>query len=248
MNLRYITCSDPRENLEPIKVVGLLKSFPLAELGIQVFPSTMGKGKEMYTWFNKVIEYAKESKEPLNFALHVNHKWCDEICTGNIPGEIKHFLKQKHSYTGQPLVSRVQLNIGDYTHEFNARKLADLISKWKKYEVILAYNSITRPQVEELKITGAQFTLLFDESYGAGIVPKKRLAPVYKDVQFGYAGGIAPATVSDTLDQIANVVPANYDTWIDAEGRLRDATRTMNLDLARDYLKNAMDWYTQHTK
>ena len=248
MKLRYITCSDPRENLAPVSVVDLLKSFPLAELGIQVFPSTMSKGKERYAWFNKVLEYAKVTKDQPNIALHVNYKWCDEICTGNIPGEIKHFLKQKHSYTDQPLISRIQLNIGDYAHEFNARKLADLISKWKKYEVILAYNSITKPQIEELKITGAQFTLLFDESYGAGIAPKKRLAPVYKDIQFGYAGGISPTKVSDTLDKIANVVPADYDTWIDAEGQLRGRGGGMDISLAREYLNNALAWYNQHKK
>ena len=249
MNLRFITCSDPRENLSPISVVDLLRSSPLAELGVQAHPSAMMHGKPRYVWLQKVCEIAKDSRMPVNIALHVNYKWCDEICRGVVPQEIKTFLKHKNSYTFQPVVSRIQLNIGDYTHDFDAEKLARVIKGWKKFEVILPYNKYTQPQIEELKKTGAQFSLLFDGSYGAGVAPKDWQAPVYSDIAFGYAGGLSPFNVRENLDKIAALVPADYDTWIDAEGRLRDITTgAMDIGLAREYLNNALAWHKQHSK
>lgn len=249
MNLRYITCSDPRENLSPISVVDLLRSSPLAELGIQAHPSAMAHGKPRYVWTQRVCEIAKDSRTPVNIALHVNYKWCDEICSGVVPSEIKSFLKHKNSYNFQPVVSRIQLNIGDYTNKFDAEKLARVIKSWKKFEVILPYNKYTQSKIEELKKTGAQFSLLFDGSYGAGVSPEKWDKPAYDDVAFGYAGGLSPFNVRDNLDKISGVLPADYDTWIDAEGRLRDITTgAMDISLAREYLNNALAWHKQHSK
>ena len=127
MKLRYVTCSDPRENLHPISLMRLLEISPLAEIGVQAYASTMLRGRERYIWFRQLLDVAKLSKTPVNIALHVNYLWCDEICSGKIPGEIKCFLAQKHSLTHQPLVSRIQLNIGDYTHHTNHQTKAKFV-------------------------------------------------------------------------------------------------------------------------
>ena len=248
MKLRYITCSDPRENLAPVSLMRLLNISPLAEIGVQAHPSAMMRGRPRYIWFRQLLDAAKLSNTPVNIALHINYKWCDEICSGNIPGEIKCFLSQKHSFTHQPLVSRIQLNIGDYTNNFDAEKLAHVISNWKKFEVILPFNKNTKPQIEELRKTRAQFSLLFDGSYGAGVSPNAWNAPVYDNVVFGYAGGISPTNVCENLDKIARVLPADYETWIDAEGRLRDRTGAMDIERAKNYLVNAIKWNNQNTK
>lgn len=248
MNLRFITCSDARENLSPVQVVDLLKISPLAELGVQAHAPRMSYGEPRYTWMQRVCEVAKISRTPVNIAIHVNFTWCNDICVGIVPSEINSLLRHKNSYTFQPVVSRIQLNIDENTKMFDAEKLAKIIKGWKKFEVILPFNKITKPHIEELKKTGAQFSLLFDGSYGAGILPEKWDKPAYNDIAFGYAGGLSPDNVKENLDKISQILPTNYDTWIDAEGQLRDRYGAMDISLARDYLNNALDWYKQHSK
>ena len=248
MKLRYITCSDPRENLPTASVIDLLKLSPLAELGVQAHPSAMAQGKPRNIWFNELLDAVKSSKTPLNIALHVNYGWCDEICLGHVPDEIQQFLKHQHPKTNEPLIRRIQLNIGDCTYVFDAKRLATLIKTWDKYEVILPFNQNIKQKIEQLKARGAKFNLLFDASYGAGIAPTNWQVPVYKDIQFGYAGGLSPENVADNLAKIDTVLPDGYETWIDAEGRLRDRTGAMDISLARTYLANAINWYNRYTK
>ena len=88
MRLRYITCSDPRENLNPKDVIDLLKISPLAELGVQAHPSAMSFGYPRFDWLKKLLDMAKDLQTPINLALHVNYKWCDKICMGKIYSNI----------------------------------------------------------------------------------------------------------------------------------------------------------------
>ena len=46
------------------------------------------------------------------------------------------------------------------------------------------------------------------------------------------------------------LLPNDYKTWIDAEGRLRNhkTTGSFTLELAEKYMQNAIKWYNQHTK
>ena len=252
MKLRYITCSDPRENLNPSDVVDLLKKFPMAELGVQTHYPQMGKKGDRFIWFNKILDIAKKSKTPIHLSMHVNFEWCDDICNGKMPDEIAYLLEQKHPLTDNPLVSRIQLNIGDQCGGIDtqrAQKLSKLISDFHNYEFILPFNYFVRDDISRLKSTGAKFNLLFDASYGAGVSPDHWDKPVFDDRQFGYAGGISPTNVTCVLSQIANILPKDYQTWIDAEGKLRNKQNySMDLDLAQKYLTEASKWYNDYQK
>lgn len=249
MRLRYITCSDPRENLNPKDVIDLLKISPLAELGVQAHPSAMSFGCPRFDWLKKLLDMAKDLQTPINLALHVNYKWCDKICMGKIPGEIKFFLNKRHSITHKPLIARIQLNIGDGTYEFYPQNLSNVICGMQQdYEFIFPFNNRVKKRIELLP-RKSKFNLLFDGSYGAGIPPEKWEKPAYDNRQFGYAGGLSPDNVYENLNKISNILPKDYETWIDAEGQLRDIyTGSFNLDLARNYLTNAIEWNNQNCK
>lgn len=248
MKLRYITCSDPREDLKPSDVIDLLKTSPLAEIGVQIHKSVAKWGKQRALWFDTLLKQSANLKTPVNIAMHVNYEWCDEMCSGNIPSEIAYFMSLKNKHTNAPLISRIQLNIGDATYQFDAHKLFKLISVLRDYEFILPFNPHVISEIKQLKTTGAKFNLLFDGSYGAGISPEKWQKPVFNDVQFGYAGGISPKNVEENLNKISNILPQDYETWIDAEGQLRGNKWVFNLNLARDYLNRAIKWNNTHTK
>jgi hypothetical protein len=89
-----------------------------------------------------------------------------------------------------------------------------------------------------------------DSSYGYGICPDKWNPPVYNDRNMGYAGGLSPENVAQNLEKISQVVPKDYTTWIDAEGKLmKPNSRTWDMKNVTNYVKNALAWEaSQKTK
>jgi hypothetical protein len=85
--------------------------------------------------------------------------------------------------------------------------------------------------------------MLFDASGGCGISPRAWRAPVMDNHKMGYSGGLSPENVYENLDKINLILPANYNTWIDAEGKLK-APETKQFDVARaeKYIQNALRW------
>lgn len=243
MRLRYITMSDPREDLTIAETLELLKLSPLAELGVQAHPSAMMYGLNRYNWFANLLNAIDVSGESPNIALHINYEWCDRMCSNSVPYEIGCWLNRKNKKTGEPIIKRIQLNIGDYAYMFNAGKTSSLIASFPDHEFILPYNERVAPKMEALRKTGAKFNLLYDASYGAGVAPKTYKAPVWDNVNFGYAGGLSIDNVASNLSKINSVLPPDYSTWIDAEGRLRSSMHGgLDLAKARTYLQNALAW------
>lgn len=250
MKLRYITCSDPREDIPIESILNFSEKYPISEIGVQAHVGPMSEKESRNVWFNKLIEYAKNLENAPNIALHVNYLWCDYMCLGSVPNELSGWISARNTHTGKPVVKRIQLNIGDRTFSFNSSKLAKLIKQYSDQEFILPWNPNTAQQIQELKKTHTNFSLLFDGSYGTGIEPDEWQKPVYKCVPNGYAGGLGPDNVAQHLNKISKILPKNYATWIDAEGKLRDykTTGAFTLELAEKYMQNAIAWYNQHTK
>ena len=243
MKLRYITMSDPREDLPIAETLELLKLSPLAELGVQAHPHAMMYGLRRNAWFNNLMNSLENSGEMLNIALHINYQWCDDMCDNIIPYEVQNWLNRKNKKTGEPSIKRIQLNIGDGAYLFRPDKASRMIARFPDREFIFPYNERVANKMDALRKTGAKFSLLYDASYGAGVAPKTYEAPVWDNVNFGYAGGLSLDNVASNLNKINSVLPANYSTWIDAEGRLRSSTwGGLDLDKARQYLQNALAW------
>lgn len=249
MNLRYITCSDPREHLAVADVIRLLKMSPLVEIGIQASSSTMSQLKPRKLWFDVLMFHVVNNSRPLNIALHINYDWCDDLCSGKIPYELDGWLKMQRRGNGGPAIRRWQLNIGDRTKKFDSGAIARLIRSHPEQEFILPYNEMVKDRVDLLYKTGAKFSLLYDASYGYGKSPERWNAPVYNTHPMGYAGGLSPENVSENLDKISENLPSNYYTWIDAEGRLmKPGTRQFDIERARQYVQNALAWQDSQNK
>lgn len=246
MKLRYVTCSDPREDVSMNDMMRLMRYAPQVEIGIQAHPSAMSNGMPRNAWFENLMTLVANIDMPLNVAVHVNYQWCDKMCMGQIPPELAEWMKIKRTRTNVPVIRRWQLNIGDGTKNWDANAVAKLIAAHPENEFIFPYNASVAPKIEQLNKTGAKFSLLYDSSYGYGITPEKWNAPVYDTHPMGYAGGLSPENVAKQLTKIAQQVPANYATWIDAEGRLmRPNTRQFDVARAISYVENALRWSEQ---
>lgn len=245
MQLRYITCSDIREDIPVNKAIDLLRISSKAELGIQAHFPSMCAGMPRRIWLEELLKTSDMAFTPLNIALHVNYDWCSDFCSGNIPTELKSLLDRKHKNTGKPIIKRWQLNLGDGTIIPDAKYISDIIKYYPYQEFIFPYNNNYKLQnfIEELNKTGVKFSLLFDASYGAGISPSSWNKPVYQQHPQGYAGGLSPENVVQNLDKIAKVAGNRTDVWIDAEGKLmKPGTRIFDLNRANRYINAAICW------
>jgi hypothetical protein len=229
--------------------MNLLKMYPVAELGVQAQPSAMSFGLRRNIWFDLILHSASVARVPVNVAVHVNYEWCDDLCSGKIPYEIKNWMNRFNIYNNAPVVRRWQLNIGDGTRNFDTVAIAKLIREHPRNEFIFPYNDGVKDKIDALYKTGIKFSLLYDSSYGYGVSPEKWEVPVYEDIPMGYAGGLSPENVIDNLNKINAQVPKNYTTWIDAEGRLmKPGTRELDLERAHAYIQNALAWQYKQNK
>jgi hypothetical protein len=246
MNIRYITCSDLREDVPHEKAVELLNISDKVELGIQAHPPVMKEGMPRNSWFNGLLAISAGMPKPLNIALHVNYHWCSDFCRGWIAPELLDWMRMMHEGSGEPIIRRWQLNIGDWTEKVDVKRTAGIISDNPGREFIFPFNDKKPAEtdaVSRLDSAGANFSLLFDASYGAGVSPDNWAPPVYGNHPQGYAGGLCGENIGRNLDGIARLVPQEYEFWIDAEGRLmKPGTRQFDIGRGKDYIIKALEW------
>ena len=246
MNLRYITCSDPREHNDTRDIIRLAL-MPHAEIAVQCHPSKMSHGMPRNIWFKTVL-HAAYSIPHLNLAIHINNEWAHDICTkGNIPDELVNMVNARNELNA-PIIRRIQINMPESAiQKINPGAVAKLISDYNRREFIFQYNDKTRGAIDKIHNTGAKFSLLFDASGGRGVAPANWQKPVYETHPMGYSGGISPDNVIDNLRKINEIVPNDAKIWIDAEGRLKSndlfyAGMRFDTELARQYVERANNW------
>lgn len=257
MNIRYITCSDPRNHNTHDEMFDLWKIDPRVEIAVQMHPGKVSPDTERYKWIRQLVDILYIRKQEYNLAIHVNNDWCDDICNGKIPCALEPLFNASSYYKSRPLVQRVQLNMPKNTAEnFNPQKLKSVINAYNDKEFIIQYKPTTVNAVQQLHKTGAQFSLLFDESGGRSESPESWQKPVYGPEHLqGYAGGLTPETVAENLDKIAKVA-GKHPTWTDVEGGVQLPTgefkpdgkpiKLFNSARAAQYINNILAWEQKH--
>ena len=88
-----------------------------------------------------------------------------------------------------------------------------------------------------------RFNLLYDDSHGKGVVPKKYRPPVFKDLLQGYCGGIGEDNVEEVVKKIAAAqTDSKAKVYLDAEGKVRSADgKHLDLDKAARLYAKALD-------
>lgn len=248
MHVRYITVSDIRENISVDDSIKILTVAPNVEFGIQADGFSMKSNSARNIWLREILDKSNSMQKPLNIALHVNFDWCNAACNFNIPNELANLTQLKHAQTGTPLIQRLQFNIGDGTAlQFDVYKLKQLIKYFSQHEIIFPYNSLTKPILDSLDKTHAEFSILNDASYGAGITPKNWPAPAYASRHAtGYSGGLSAKNVEECLNSVSKFnLDLRGETWVDAEGKLMKRgvyPRQLNINKAMDYILAASKW------
>ena len=223
-------------------IIDLGKKYPMAEFAIQAHPSKFSAHMPRYEWFLELMQQCMNND--VNLAMHVNAEWRTEICRGNIPYEIRHMWNMRRD-NGKPVIGRVQINIngGNNSFRFYADKVADIIRAYPDIEFIFQYTPKQKRRLDKLNCADVPFSMLFDASGGCGILPDKWRAPVTQNHKMGYSGGMSPENVAENLKKINTVLPPEYKTWIDAEGKLKNPnTKQFDIARAEQYIKNALSF------
>lgn len=243
MKIDLITCSDPREDTPPEKLVAFMNEFPNVEIGIQASTKQIGPGTARRAWFEKLMPMVRNNPRRLRMAMHVNLDYSDQMCRGMIPNDMAEWFNARRA-DGRPVIGRIQINGGGSIYRsFRDNDVAKMIGQNADREFIIQYDGGTRTllRIEYLWCHRARFAILHDASGGNGISPEKWSAPFVFN-RTGYSGGLRPENVTDELRKIAAV--AGYaDIWIDAEGGLKTpGTKTFDIDRAREYVRAANNW------
>ena len=251
MKLKFITCSGCNETTSIFGLLNLLSEFPRAEIGVQVSDKKAACCTHRYYWIYALWGLAIRRANPINAALHVNLQWAEDFGQGIIAPELEEFLHFEYD-DDSPFFQRVQLNfkIGrEKTPDID--KLEAAIRRFPRHRFILSYNQSNQRLIRELYVRNVKFDCLFDESFGAGIIPATRDEPAFVDILQGYAGGITPDNVKHELDKIAATDRKGYCTegvYIDAHKGLEDEFTHFDINKCRNYLTNAENWYQNYLR
>lgn len=246
MRLSTIVLSGANEHTDAQAIISLCKNCSyLAELGIQVSGEKAYYSSGRYWWLQLLCHLATPD---INIALHLNKDWVEDFCAGKIPPELETFLALSHP-DGSPKIKRIQLNF-----KIGREKKPDLytllstMKRYARHDFILSYNDSNQDFIRQIRKSGFKIgALLYDSSFGEGIAPSKRPAPVFNDVYQGYAGGLSPDNVVAELEKIDTVVPPGKSFFIDAEGKLKGEDGHLSLEKCKIFLTRAYAWaWQQH--
>lgn len=246
MKIKMITCSGPNEHTNPEKLLDLLAEFFDSEAGIQVSGDKAELGMPRYEWIKELSGLVRKQFRNINLALHVNKDWVEKLGQGIVVPELAEFLELEDGQ-GNKLFRRVQLNfkVGrEKTPDIDA--LCAVIGNFPKQRFILSYNSDNAELINEMYRRGVMFDVLFDGSFGKGIVPHMREKAVFKDRLQGYAGGLGADNIERELDKISAVAGANDEIYVDAQKKLEDGDEKFDIAKALDFICKIKEWQFKH--
>ena len=250
MILNFITCSGTNEFTDIRELVALMQEYPLGEIGVQVSEKQSPKGGARIEWIRELNAYLAEHNIAINAALHINRSWVESLCRGIVVPDLHELLELRDIY-GLPMFMRLQLNFKlgrDDVHEDCDDTLVELQHNIKR-RFILSCNKSNERIVRSLYLKGLRFDCLYDSSFGAGIAPDSRQAPMFSDILQGYAGGISPQSVCSELGKISRATDnsaTSGNIYIDAQKGLEDEQTHLSLEKCRTYLAYATRWYRNY--
>ena len=124
MQLRYITCSDPREDTSVEDILRLSQIAPNVEIAVQAHPSKMSFDMPRRKWSENLLTESLYLPTAPHLAVHINLDWCDKFCQGILaPDLIDLFFLLRED--GTPVIRRLHIYLhGSKTKFFKTDNIA----------------------------------------------------------------------------------------------------------------------------
>ena len=243
MFLKTIVCSGINENNDIDEAVAFLQKHKNVEYGVQCSPKKAGYHTPRFDWLKELTAKLNEHKMKNRIALHINEGFVVSFCDGRLSDEVADLLNENEA------IGRLQLNFKITRETFASGKIPDIrtLGQTAKtvsaHPIILSASQPNLPFIRKAYHHGLKFDLLFDDSFGEGIMPDTRKPPLFDDVFQGYAGGLSPENVAEELQKISKV--AKGAVFIDAEGKLKE-NGAFSFEKAEKFVQNALSEFEQH--
>ena len=248
MNINVVSCSGVNEHTELSELFKLVEKNAgiNVEIGIPVSGSKASFGSARYWWLKSLYFYQQANKKTLDLSLHLYFDWVERFCKGDIPEEVEEFLSLRN-FDGTPFIGAIQLNfkVGRERKPV-LPSLYEVIETHPDQIFVLSYNESNAEIISQLHRSGSSFDVLYDDSFGSGVLPAKRMHPLFKDIMQGYAGGFSPENIYEELNKLDAVVPKKMDIFIDAEGMLKGAGGYFSVERADKLIKEVIRWNNDH--
>jgi hypothetical protein len=220
---RALTFASVDDSVDP-KLLGIIsRCYPLIEFAVLLRPDMEGQPRyASVPWVQKLAAVANRPGAKMRLAAHLCGSLVNEVLSGDDG------LLQKLPAMG---FKRVQINataingVSTFKLERFVDSLLEVIAKNPDLEIILQKNKETQPLWEGLLAKGElpkNFSMLFDESKGLGIVPDVWEKPL-KECEVGYAGGIGLGGRNATMKSFKEILKGGNgrELWLSMESSVR---------------------------
>lgn len=246
MNLLTITGAD--DQVDPFKLIELSKEFPFVEWAILHSYTRQGLARyPSIDWLDAFRMEAGDKK--VNLAAHLCGEWSRRVQGAHVAS------------LPSPIYRRIQLNgalsplLGNFlwcARTALTMRGRQIILQARSEEMLAdfvqdAHHNNANSDVYEGGLP--PLSVLYDSSGGRGAYTGKWTTFLGRstEVEVGYAGGIRPSNIVETLETITGLRKAADDVrpfWIDMETGVRDEKDRFDLKRVRDVLEKAAPFHS----
>ena len=228
MQLERVSISGIDESASRKELREIHAEFPFVEWSLLIHDGPARPRYPSAAWRNRLLETAGE----ISFVAHLEADLCRMVFDGRIHPDI-HLSEYK----------RVQFNLSrdlDYFVKLASFSLHHL----PKLDYIVQIPRFDKENIglaKRIQSQGLDVSLLYDGSWGRGILPVNWPAPS-PEFSTGMAGGLSPENLEEQLAKIS-ALPGPRLTWIDLETNVRDPiSDTIDFERIRTCLLIARDY------
>lgn len=224
MSLRCVGLCGVDDSVDPSLLSAIGSRWPRAELGVLFRPGREGEARyPTREWCAQLARTARRTSPPLRLAAHLCGSAVDAVL---VSGDVK-FVKDVLVPWG---FRRVQLNATQRNGcsvqlDSGAVNVLRACDAAPEVEWIVQANDETMPlwsKLVESDNKPANLSLLWDASCGTGVELDAKGARGGVGLPAGYAGGLHPGNVVDTLETLrSNPHVSGASIWLDMESGLR---------------------------
>jgi len=259
MQLTTVTLTGADDATDPSELLEISQAFPFVEWGILLHRGKAGAPRYPgLEWVRDLATLAAANSSPRperpRFAAHLCGSTMSDFLQsfGDEGGDESWCLEYDLTESAfNRLFSRTQINMNARRLKITPEHLRRIMKGWHASMdgcLITQHNPANADvwramQAEEFR-HGSMIhahQVLHDASGGRGRAPEKWDRPI-AGILNGYAGGISPDTVLETINKLDSVVGEGL-AWIDMEASLRDADDRFDLDRIRQMLEKISKAY-----
>lgn len=216
--VKSVTFTGVDNSVAPAELLQLSIKYPFVEWGVLLSRKRQGEPEYPSKDWMQIMDSIATGGE-MNVSGHLCGAYVREFLVGNSA-----FINELGAVMN--MFKRLQINMAGEELHYDVHRMAQLIRRLDKGIQVIAPSSWYGEGImESLAAYNIRPDILFDNSYGAGVLPETWPLPI-KGAYCGYAGGLSPDNISENILKI-NEAAGKVDVWIDLQSGVRSDDRKL---------------------